>query len=141
MQNLRDMLIKHEGLRLKCYLDSKGIMTLGVGRNMESVGLTNDEAVYMLNNDIAQKVAELRQAFPWFLQLDPVRQDVVVDMSFMGVSTLKTFTKFCDAMNKGLWYLAATEMLNSQWAAQVHDRATELAEMMRTGRYSSQSTE
>ncbi len=34
MPNIKDQLIKHEGIRLDLYPDSVGKMTIGVGRNI-----------------------------------------------------------------------------------------------------------
>ena len=51
MDKLMDELIRDEGLRLKVYLDSEGIETIGVGRNLQK-GITRDEAMFLLNNDI-----------------------------------------------------------------------------------------
>lgn len=137
MTNLITMLKRHEGVRPKLYLDTKGIPTIAVGRNIRDVGLSDDEIDYLLKNDIAGKTQELRAAFPWFADLDPVRQDVVVDMSFMGVERFKGFVKCIEAITKKMWYLAAMEMLNSDWAKEVGSRATDLAEMMRSGNYPS----
>jgi len=39
------------------------------------------------------------------------------------------------ALERGDYARAAAEMLDSAWSAQVGDRASELADMMRTGRY------
>ena len=45
-------LINHEGKKRTVYLDSMGIETIGVGRNLRHVGLDDDEVLYLLNNDI-----------------------------------------------------------------------------------------
>ena len=52
MIDVTQMLIKHEGLRNFVYNDSIGIPTIGVGRNLKSRGITNAEAMYLLNNAI-----------------------------------------------------------------------------------------
>ena len=43
---------KHEGLRLYPYNCSEGKLTLGIGRNLDDRGITEEEALYLLNNDI-----------------------------------------------------------------------------------------
>ena len=45
-------LIHHEGKKETVYLDSMGIETVAVGRNLSHVGLSEDEIMYLLNNDI-----------------------------------------------------------------------------------------
>lgn len=129
------MLVRHEGLRLKVYRDSVGKLTLGVGRNVEDVGISIDECMLLLEHDIATKLLELGEAFPWFKTLDPIRQDALVDMSFMGVERVKDFHNMIRAIEKQDWDGAAAAMLDSHWSQQTGDRAKELSEMMRTGKY------
>jgi len=52
-------------LRLKPYRDSVGKLTIGVGRNLDDVGISAEEADVLLANDIAKAQAELKQALPW----------------------------------------------------------------------------
>lgn len=47
---------------------------------------------------------------------------------------LDSFANTLKAIREHRWDAAADGMLTSKWAAQVHDRALVLAEMMRTGR-------
>ena len=42
----------HEGVRQHVYLDTEGIETIGVGRNLVHRGLSDDEIELMLANDI-----------------------------------------------------------------------------------------
>jgi lysozyme len=132
---LKGMLIRHEGLKLSPYTCTKGRLTIGVGRNLDAVGISKNEAMVLLENDIDRAFA-LAEAFPWFYSLDEVRQDVVINMLFnMGLGKFKEFTKLISALERGRFELAAIEMLDSLWAAQVGGRATELAKMMKNGHY------
>jgi lysozyme len=134
--NLRRLLIKHEGIRLKPYLDTVGKSTIGVGRNLTDIGVNELEAMMMLSNDIFRIKREAVDNFAWFKSLDLVRQDVVLSMLFnMGLDHFKTFTKFIDALRIQNYERAASEMLASVWASQVKYRAVELAQMMRSGSY------
>jgi lysozyme len=74
MKNLIDLLVKHEGLRTKPYEDTVGVLTIGVGRNLDDVGLSHDEIYYMLKNDIRRCEEELDNAFRWYKDLDQVRK-------------------------------------------------------------------
>lgn len=131
---LRELLIKHEGLRLKPYVDTVGKLTIGVGRNLDDVGISKDEALFMLDNDIEKCEAELKQ-FDWFNNLDEVRQIVLLDMAFnLGIPRLLKFKKTIQYIQDCDFENAAKEMLDSIWAKQVKGRALELSEMMRTGR-------
>ena len=133
-----DQLIKDlerdEGVRLKPYLDTVGKTTIGVGRNLTDVGISEDEADYLLHSDIARTIAGLDRNLNWWDSLDDVRQRVIVNMAFnMGVAGLLTFTNTLAAVHAGRYGDAADEMLASAWAKQVGPRALRLAEMMRTG--------
>lgn len=125
---------RDEGLRLKPYKDSVGKLTIGAGRNLDDVGISEEEARHLLENDVARTVADLDRHLPWWSGLDPVRQRVVINMAFnMGVAGLLGFSKTLAAMKSGDYVGAAYGMLASKWAGQVGERATRLAHMMSTG--------
>ena len=131
---LQALLIKHEGLRLKPYLCTAGKTTIGVGRNLSDNGITEAEAMSMLDRDIAVTVSALRDNFLWFADLDRTRKDGVISLGFnMGVRKLGTFKKFIAAMVAKEYENAAAEILDSTYATQVGKRAIELAGMIRTG--------
>jgi lysozyme len=132
---LRAMLIRQEGLKLKPYRDSVGKLTIGVGRNLDDDGILEQEAYVMLDNDIARHTLDA-QKISVFSSLDPVRQDVLVNMVFnMGLPRVLGFKNMIAALSSQDWEEAAQEMLSSRWATQVWHRAEELAQMIRTGAY------
>ena len=132
---LEQQLIEHEGLRLDMYKDTVGIWTIGVGRNLEHVGLRNEaEARFLLRSDVLAIRAELERRLPWLDELDEVRQRVLLDMAFnLGVAGLCKFTATLDHGEARRYDQAAVEMLDSRWADQVGQRAVRLSEMMATG--------
>jgi len=65
-KKLTDQLIKHEGLRLKPYHCPAGKLTIGVGRNLEDKGITEEEAVMLLENDIQECLKDLGTIFQAF---------------------------------------------------------------------------
>ncbi len=124
---------RHEGLRLKPYADSEGHLTIGYGRALNITGISTEEAETMLQHDVADAAGELSH-LSWFRSLDEVRRAALIDMTFnLGWSKLLGFTHFLAAIERGEFEAAAKEMLNSEWAKQVKDRALELAEMVRAG--------
>lgn len=130
---LRSQLERHEGLRLKPYRDTVGKLTVGYGRNLEDVGISRDEADFMLDNDIDQVERQL-DTVDEYRDLDPVRQTVIANMAFnLGFAGLMGFKNMWSAIDRRDWDSAADEMLNSKWARQVGVRAVELSEIMRTG--------
>jgi lysozyme len=134
IDRLVDQLKIHEGVRDKVYLDTEGIETIGVGRNLKDKGLSEDEINYLLQNDIDEFTESVRDKWPWWENLDDVRQRVVVDMAFnMGVAGLSKFSKTLSHIENGRYEEASEEMLNSRWAEQVGQRAENLSNMMSTG--------
>ena len=132
---LRMLLIKHEGIRLKPYRCTAGKLTIGVGRNLEDMGISQFEAMVMLSTDL-ERIHKEAVEFPWFKSLSMTRQDVVLSMLFnLGLPAFNQFQRFILALIDGRFDAAADEMLNSRWASQVGARAVELAYMMRTGTY------
>ena len=131
---LREQLIRDEGVRRFVYKDSHGILTIGCGRNLEHNGLSADEIDYLLDNDIAHVGTQLSIALPWTDALDETRRGVLLNLAFnMGLRGLLTFRKMLAAFEVGDWEGAAEELLDSKYAGQVGDRATRLAQQMRTG--------
>lgn len=113
---VRGDLIRDEGLRLKPYHDSKGILTIGVGRNLESVGISRQEAMILLGNDVRRSVNGLNRRAPVWKTLDPVRREVLINMCFnMGIGSLMKFRKMWAAIEEGDFPLAAYEMSDSKW--------------------------
>jgi lysozyme len=145
MDRLVKTLIRHEGAVRKNnrhfpYKDSVGKLTIGFGRNLTDRGLSEDEAQYLLSNDIHEVINDLQNNYHWFNQLDSVRQEVVINMAFnLGFTGFSKFKTTIKRIAEGNYESAAANMLNSKWASQVHGRADELAEMMRTGKVNDKS--
>jgi lysozyme len=132
--DLVEQLIEHEGMELMPYRCTAEKLTIGVGRNIEDRGITEDEARYLLANDIEIVEVELLERMPLVSTLDPVRQRVLVDMAFnLGTPTLMKFQNMWNAVEEEDWDEASAQMLDSRWARQVGRRADRLADAMRTG--------
>lgn len=132
---LRRELLRDEGLRLKPYRDSVGKLTIGVGRNLDDVGISRDEALVLLDHDI-DKAFALVEAEPWWasVAVEDVRARVMLNMIFnLGPSGLARFVRLLKAVETRRWQEAAAEMRASLWARQTGARAERLARMMETG--------
>lgn len=135
MNKLTKQLIRDEGCKLVPYRDTVGKLTIGIGRNLDDNGITQDEANYMLQNDIALSVKELSQ-YGWFKRLDEVRQGALINMHFnLGLPRLLTFRKMIAALDAQDFKRAANEALDSRWANQVGARADRLARQLVTGEW------
>jgi len=133
--NVKELLVKHEGVRLKPYRCPAGKLTIGVGRNIEDNGITEAEAMFLLANDIRRVELEL-EPFAWYNGLDDVRKAALVDMCFnLGLPRLLKFRKMIAALARRDYGEAAMEMLDSAWARQVGARAVRLSNMVKTGEY------
>jgi lysozyme len=138
--HLHQLLMVHEGYRLQLYQDTVGKWTIGCGRNLTDRGLRDDEARFLLANDIAETIAQITRALPWFSSLSPVRQAVIADMAFnMGLGNrfrgLLSFKNTLKLIEQGAYDAAASAMLKSKWASQVKTRAVRLAQMMKTDQW------
>jgi GH24 family phage-related lysozyme (muramidase) len=144
MENLIEMLQRHEGEvktngRHLIYKCSKGHWTVGIGRNVDvngGLGLSDDEVRYLLENDIARVIKELSSEYRWFSDLDDVRKDAMIDISFnLGATRLRKFVLALEAMSTADYQTASKEFLDSDWSRTVKGRSVELASMIETGEY------
>ena len=134
MKSLRDQLVRDEGIRLFPYKDTVGKITIGIGRNLADVGISQSEAFVLLDNDIEEATGRLLEALPWSQGLDAVRFSALVNMTFnMGIGGLMAFKQFLAALQSGDYAEARDEMLDSKWAMQVGPRAQRLAIQIETG--------
>ena len=127
---LKKLLIHHEGLRLKPYIDTEGHATIGVGHKIGSISY--DRAMELLQFDINTAVSEAVK-FLWFRELSPGRKDVIVSMIFnMGPQRFRTFKRMIKALAKNDFSTASDELLDSHYHVQVGERAEDLALMLWT---------
>lgn len=136
LKRLSETLIRHEGLRLKPYRCTAGKLTIGVGRNLDDVGITKEEALILLESDVKNAVKSCQAIFGdnW-KKLDDIRQEVMINMCFnLGQTRLSKFKNMIAAVKAGDYMKAGDEMLSSRWAKQVSKRAYELALAMKTGK-------
>jgi lysozyme len=144
-------LIRDEGLVLHRYICPTGYPTIGVGRNLDSPGIseaeaevigtqnpekiTEQQAQLLLKNDISRVEDELLLGFPWSRSLNKARYMAIVNMVFqLGITRFRRFRKTIAHLEAGRWEEAADEMLDSLWARQTPARAGRQSERIRTGR-------
>ena len=159
-EKLIDQLIKHEGEELQVYTCPAGFDTIGVGRNLETKGLTKeecqhlglkvyamdevievlkkrgitkDESRYLLSNDIDFFTSELDKRLGFSKGLPETAKIVLVDMAFnLGVIGLLKFKKTLLLIEQKQFVAAGYEMLNSAWKNQVGQRAYDLSDQLKT---------
>jgi lysozyme len=128
-----NLIIKHEGFSQTAYKDRVGI-AVGYGRNLTTNGVTREEALYLLRNDIEKLNDQLAKQIPASQRLNDVRYAVVLSMAYtLGVNGLSKFDRMWSAIEQRQFVMAANQMILSDWCRQVNNRCLELAEMMETG--------
>lgn len=138
--NLRDQLIRDEGVRYVPYKDSRGFWTNGVGHklpgppdSLDPVDQTQIDT--WLDDDIAIVQKTLGE-FSWYRSLDEARRGVFENMSFnLGVNGLLHFVHTIAEVTKENWVGAALQMQNSLWAKEVRERSTRLESQIVTGEW------
>lgn len=128
----KEMIQRHEGLRLKPYRCSQGKLTIGYGRNLEDRGISLDEAELLFERDLSRVERELIQHLDFYEGLSPKGQAILLDIAFnLGIRGLLGFRKMLVALNEKNYEVVVSEIESSNWAKQVPRRAEELCDMVR----------
>lgn len=136
--NVTESLIKtikgDEALRLKPYFDSVHKLTIGWGRNLQDCGIREDEAELMFQNDLHQTIDELLH-YEWFTSQPEGIQEALINMNFnLGITKLLEFKEMIHFLTIKNYDYAANAALNSIWAKEVGNRATEIAACIKSGK-------
>lgn len=125
----RVMIKRNEGVRLKAYKDTLGILTVGVGFNLERLDartrcvrhgidydrlvagrvlLTTAQVDALLEEDLAASLVGLREMLPSFDNMPTLARLVLIDMRFqLGAGGLKKFKNTLAAFRDRDWKRAA----------------------------------
>jgi lysozyme len=137
--NIEDLLIREEGFRSHAYKDHLGYWTIGFGRMIDQRlggGISRNEALVLLLNDIDNIRVKLDDKIPWWRFLNEDRQAVLLSMAYqMGVNGLMKFRRTLAHMKEGDYKKAANGMRASLWARQTPGRAERHARAMEEGAF------
>ena len=148
LEQVKDLVKSHEGLRLHVYRDSLGYRTIGYGCNLEpsyarvwcwaarvqydkllagEIELTEAQAETILDEQLEKTVREARKVFGGQFDLLPDNAAAIVcDMIFnLGPTRFAEFHRFIEAVKRLDWNEAVSEMLDSVWAKQVPSRVAD----------------
>lgn len=141
------MLIHDEGFKRYPYEDltgaaararpGAGFITIGVGRNLEAVGLSDEVILMMLSEDLDKALAFAMGIFgeDWECW-DDARQQAVVCMIFnIGPNGFLKFKKMIAALKNEDWATAANEAEASRWYEQTKGRGKRIVKLIREGIY------
>lgn len=126
---------RHEGKCNKPYLDTAvpPRITVGYGRNLSDVGLSDAECDYLFANDY-KRATLMARSFHVYDALNEARRGVLIELCFwMGRAGVAQFKKMLDAMERKDWEAAAFELVDSKVGRDIPGRTKELAEILRTG--------
>lgn len=122
---------RDEGFRSKVYKCPADRWSLGYGRNVEDLGVTEEEAEHLLRNDVARVERELDRAYPWWIKCPGTVRRGLVNMAFnLGLPRLAGFKRMIACLQAGDYRGASVAALDSKWAEQVGDRAIRIAELI-----------
>jgi lysozyme len=122
---------RDEGLRLKLFRDPRGNWLIGYGRNLKSRGISGDEAMLLLQNDILACQGDLDKHLAWWRQLSDLRQMAMLSLCYnLGIYGLTEFKGALKSMQRGNFKEAARQFMASQWARQVGQRARRITHII-----------
>ena len=132
MKDLLESIKKHEGFVEHVYDDSLGIPTIGYGFAIKDLVLDEDIAEEILIRKLEKLKRNANSRFRWLEDMPVVIQEVILNMCYqLGVTGVSKFRRAISALQEGDWDEAANEMLDSLWARQTPNRATELSNIVR----------
>ena len=143
-EQLAEDMVRHEGLRLSVYADSRGLATQGIGRHSGvSFGdpdIDEQTAYRWLAEDLQTAYAGALSLVPGLNALDVVRREALVALTFnMGEQTLAQFVPFLEHVNAERWSDAHYHLLTNlhqhltPYLLQTGSRAVETAGRIATG--------
>ena len=137
LDNLKDMILKHEGHEPRVYKCPNGFDTIGYGLAIKDLFMDEEIANLILDKKIRGILARIEGDENWdswfFDKPEPV-QDVLVNMIFqIGFSGVKKFKKTIKYIREDKLLLAGEEMLDSKWArSDSPNRAKELSVIIKS---------
>lgn len=140
IDNVKDLIIRHEGTIPYVYQDSLGFWTIGVGHLVDKRRGGKLSAA-VIESILLEDIDEVKLNLPAWISpnlLGAVRYAVLVDMGFnLGVDGLLQFQRTLEYVRAGKFAEASVAMGESKWAKQVGPRAARLRKMMETGEWPS----
>ena len=135
LSKLKEDIKADEGLVLHEYKDHLGFSTIGYGRLIDERrggGITEEEAEYLLTNDILRVIEQLATRTK-LTSYPTAVQHALINMAFqLGVNGLLGFKKMWAHLANRDYGAAADEALDSRWAQQTPERAKRVTDLMRS---------
>lgn len=161
LEKAKELLIKHEGLKLKVYRCTAEKLTIGVGRNIEDNKFSREEigvlfpgenldqktaelrvvknginrlqSMYLLDNDLNAVVKDLRIIFREFDEYPENVKLALASMRFnLGPAGFRKFKRMIANVKAGEYKVAADEITSSKYAKQVPNRAKDIMRLLKS---------
>lgn len=148
---LFDQLSRHEGYKTNIYLDSKGIPTIGIGFNLQEPanrrilakygitdqqlksGLSESQIKTLFSESLKRAKQDALKYLPDLYNHPTQVQNAIIDMAFnLGYTRLSKFKDLRKSLMDKDYKKASEDMINSLWAKQVGNRATYLADLVKS---------
>jgi len=134
INEIADTLKIDEGFSKHCYTCTEGKHTIGFGRNIDAdggLGISEEEAEFLLHNDIKRTIKECKN-WDWFdRQPDRVKRVLVELVYNIGYPSASNFNLMLSALARDDLATASSELLDSKYARQVPFRAQRLSDRLR----------
>ena len=137
LDNLKEMIIKHEGYEPRVYKCPNGFDTIGYGFAIKDLFMDKELADFILDKKIREILAKIEANNDWdkwFWDKSQIAKEVLINMIYqIGFSGVRKFKKTIQYIKEDKYLLASEEMLDSKWArSDSPNRAKELSEILRS---------
>ena len=130
--SLIDDIKKHEGFSSVVYKCTAGKLTVGYGKRVKYLKVTQEQAEEWLKEDLENLKYVLADKYDWFLPAPQEVKDIVMNMAYqLGPTSFSKFKRTIKLFKNKDYEGASIEMLDSKWAREdTPDRAKELSERL-----------
>ena len=137
LDNLKEMIAKHEGYEPRVYKCTNGYDTIGYGFAIKDLYMDKEVADLILDQKIQEMLKRIlsdKDWGEWFSEKPQHIQEVLINMIFqIGFSGVKKFKKTIQYIKDDNFLMAGEEMLDSKWAkSDSPNRAKELSEIVKS---------
>ena len=137
LDNLKEMIAKHEGHEPRVYKCPNGFDTIGYGFAIKDLFMDKEIADFILDKKIRGILASIEANDDWdqwFWDKPQNVKEVLVNMIYqIGFSGVRKFRKTIQYIKDDSFLLAGEEMLDSKWArSDSPNRAKELSDIIKS---------
>ena len=137
LNNLKEMIARHEGYEPRVYKCTNGYDTIGYGFAIKDLYMDKEVADLILDQKIREMLNRIlgdEDWGNWFPEKPQKIQEVLINMIFqIGFSGVKKFRKTIQYIKDDNFLMAGEEMLDSKWAkSDSPNRAKELSEIVKS---------